>query len=226
MTSTTRRQHRNLDESLAFIKSLQWDAMTVIDVGAAWGTPELLHAFPNAYHIMIDPVPVYEERFRAILKKYKGEYHLLAMSDHPGEMYISVPKNGSVAGSQLSEYNPLGESLVVRVETLDTLFSDRDVAEPIIIKTDCQGYDMKCLKGGKEFLKRVDLAICEVNMFHPTARPDLPDFAETVITMSNLGFSAYDIVSYQTRPFDDALGYIDIVFANNHSMFRRRHQWI
>jgi len=226
MTVTTRRQHRSLDESLAFIKSLNWDAKTVIDIGAAWGTPELLHAFPDAYHILIDPVPIYEDRFKTILKKYKGEYHLLAVSNQPGEMYISVPNNGGEVGSQLTSCKfSSGNSLPVRVDTLDGLFVERCLAEPILIKTDCQGYDMHCLMGGKELMKKVDLAICEVNMFHPTGRPDLPDFTETITSMHGLGFVAYDLVSYQTRPLDDALGYIDIVFASEQSLFRKHHRW-
>jgi hypothetical protein len=43
--------------------------------------------------------------------------------------------------------------------------------------------------------------------------------------MRDLGFAVYDIVSYQTRPFDNALGYVDIVFAREDSAFRKHHRW-
>ena len=66
---------------------------------------------------------------------------------------------------------------------------------------------------GENYLKRADIAICDTNLFHPTGRPDLPDLGDAIVTMHELGFAVYDIVSYQTRPLDDALGYVDMVFA-------------
>src|SRR3989442_12701698 len=37
---------------------------TVIDVGAAYGTPALYAAFPDAYHVMIEPLADYEPSLR------------------------------------------------------------------------------------------------------------------------------------------------------------------
>jgi FkbM family methyltransferase len=220
---TTRRPMRTVEEFCAFMKSRGSIPQTVIDVGAAWGTQEILQPFPDAYHILIDPVPTYEPRMQQLLKKYKGEYHLIALSDVPGQMPLQVKKGNEVGASITSSGNT--DTIMVPVNTLDLLFENRSLPQPILIKTDCQGYDMHVMRGGRSFLKTVDIAICEVNMFHPTNRPDLPDFGDTVAIMRDLGFAAYDIVSYQTRPFDNALGYVDIVFAREDSAFRKHHRW-
>ena len=72
---STRRKPRELSESLSHISSLGITPKTVIDVGAAWGTPELLEAYPDAYHILIDPLPMYSDRLNQLLEKYTVEYH-------------------------------------------------------------------------------------------------------------------------------------------------------
>ncbi|MCC7253460.1 MAG: FkbM family methyltransferase [Hyphomicrobium sp.] len=195
----------------------------MIDVGAAWGTQEILQPFPDAYHVLIDPVPAYEARMKQLLGKYRGEYHLIGLSDQPGEMPMRVQKGGEVGAAFASSAG--GDTISVPVDTLDHLLGTREFESPILIKTDCQGYDMHVMRGGREFLRRVDVAVCEVNMFHPTGRADLPDFGDTITTMRNLGFAVYDIVSYQTRPFDNALGYVDVVFAREDGPLRKHHRW-
>lgn len=220
---TTRRPMRSLEEFCQYLIERDLTPGTVIDVGAAWGTQEILQPFPQAYHVLIDPVPTYEARMKQILGKYRGEYHLIALSDEPGEMPLRVQQGGEVGASLSSSAG--ANTIMVPVDTLDNLFGSRDFEGPILIKTDCQGYDMHVMRGGREFLKRVDVAVCEVNMFHPTGRPDLPDFGDIVVTMRDLGFAVYDIVSYQTRPFDTALGYVDLVFAREDGPLRKHHRW-
>lgn len=220
---TTRRPMRSLEEFCGYLIERGLAPKTVIDVGAAWGTQELLQPFSDAYHVLIDPVPAYEARMKQLLGKYRGEYHLIALSDEPGEMPMRVQKGGEVGASLASSAG--ADTISVPVDTLDRVFGARDFEGPILIKTDCQGYDMHVMRGGPEFLKRVDVAVCEVNMFHPTGRPDLPDFGDTVATMRDLGFAVYDIVSYQTRPFDNALGYVDLIFARDDGPLRKHHRW-
>lgn len=220
---STRRPLRSLEEFCSYLSGRGMAPKTVIDVGAAWGTHELLHSFPEAYHILIDPLPLYQERLQQLLQKYQGEYHAIALSDSPGRTHMRVLAGGELGAALATE--PNDNTIEVMVDTLDHLFVDRPLASPILLKTDCQGYDMHVLRGGKEFLRHVDVAVCEVNMFHPTGRPDLPQFGDTITSMRELGFAAYDIVSYQTRPFDNALGYIDIVFAREGCLLRKHHRW-
>lgn len=214
---------RSLEEFCDYLNQREFTPKTVIDVGAAWGTQELLQSFPSAYHILIDPVPIFEARLKKILTKYYGEWHRVALSDQPGTMSMKVDP-GNEVGASLSR-STTQETIEVNVDTMDRMFTDRELERPILVKTDCQGYDMYVMRGGKRFLKQVDVAVCEVNMFHPTGQPTLPDFSDTVMTMRSLNFSVYDIVSYQTRPFDDALGYVDLVFAHERSALRAFHQW-
>jgi FkbM family methyltransferase len=218
-----RRPMRDLKEFCEYLNQRNLTPETVIDVGACYGTPELYSSFPNSYHVLFEPVSALEPHLKAITDKYHGEYHLMALSDKVGESPMTVV-SGAPQGSSLIA-RPGAQTVMVPVQTLDNYFGNRDFKEPILLKTDCQGYDMHVMRGGRNFLKRVDVVVCEVNMFHPAGDDSLPDFGDSVIIMRELGFAVYDVVSYQSRPFDDALGYVDLVFARDNGPLRAHHRW-
>lgn len=196
---------------------------TVIDVGVHYGTPELQGGFPDAYHVLIEPLQELEPRMQSILKNIKGEYHMVACSSQSGDMDIFVPE--STAGATLITESGDARNRKISVKTLDCIFADRVLTGPILVKTDTQGYDLDVIKGGQALLKNVEVVVMEVNMFHPRGKPELPDFGEIVCWMREHGYSVYDIISYQQRPFDKALGYVDLVFVKTDGYFRKIHRW-
>jgi FkbM family methyltransferase len=220
----TRRAQRDLAEFVAYVKDGGFAPGTVLDVGTCYGTPELQHGFPDAYHLFFEPVAELEPRMKALTAKYRGEYHMLALGDEPGVLPMNIP-TGAYEASSLATAKTAQSTRSVPVETLDRLLEGRDLAGPILLKTDCQGYDLRVMKGARRFLQSVDLVVMEVNLFHPAGDPDLGDFAEITCWMRDHGFSVFDILSYQTRPFDSALGYVDLAFARTDGRFRTHHRW-
>jgi len=220
----TRRTPRDFEEFVTFIKGLGFHPGTVIDVGACYGTPELLHGFPEAYHVLFEPVAEQEARMKAITAKFRGEYHMIALGAEAGSFPMAV-KEGSLDGASLATAGNAKHTRDVPVDTLDGMFGSRDLEGPILLKTDCQGYDLNIMKGGTAFLKKVEVIVMEVNMFHPASNPALGDFGTIVSWMRDQGFSVYDIISYQIRPRDGALGYVDLVFVQTDGQFRKHHRW-
>lgn len=217
------KHSRNFSEFVDFIKSRGFNPGTVIDVGVHYGTSELQGGFPDAYHILIEPLQELEQRMKAILGKVKGEYHLVACSSQAGIMEIFVPD--STAGATLISELGHEKNRKIPVETLDLLCSNRELARPILLKTDTQGFDLEVVKGGVELLKDIEVVVMEVNMFRPRGRTNLPDFGEIVCWMRDHNFSVYDIISYQQRPFDGALGYVDLAFVKSDGSLRKHHRW-
>lgn len=218
-----RRPYRELDEFTAYLNERNFLPKTVIDVGACYGTIELLQGFADAYHILIEPLPAMEKYMKNILEKHRGEYHQLAVGEKQTTMELFVPKNG-MEGATLVQSQGL-DKISCKVNTLDHMFGDRHLEGPILLKTDCQGYDLNVMKGGEEFLKRVSVIVMEVNMFHPRGLVEFPDFGEIVCWMREHNFVVYDIISYQTRPLDNALGYVDLIFVPNDGPLREHHRW-
>ena len=221
----SRRQPRDFDEFVRFTKERGFDPGTVIDVGVCYGTPELLQGFPEAYFVLFEPVAELEGRMQALTAKYRGEYHMIALGAEAGSFPMSV-QPGAIHGATLATRADAKSARLVRVDTLDAVLGGRELDGPILLKTDCQGFDLNVVKGGTRFLDRVELVVMEVNMFNPGGIPGLGDFGEIVSWMRDHGFSVYDIISYQVRPFDNALGYVDLVFAKSAGQFRAHHRWI
>src|SRR5947199_5134856 len=46
----------------------------VFDVGVGWGTPELYEAFPQARHILVEPLVEYEPAIQQILDRYDADW--------------------------------------------------------------------------------------------------------------------------------------------------------
>jgi FkbM family methyltransferase len=220
----TRRPLREFEEFVGYVKARGFAPGTVIDVGVCYGTPELQQGFPEAHHIRFEPVAELEPRMQALTARYGGEYHMLALGAEPGQAPMRVPE-GAVQSATLADPGSGPEVRMVPVETLDRVLGARDLAGPVLLKTDCQGFDLNVMKGGVAVLARTDLVVMEVNMFHPAGDASLGDFGAIVGWMRAHGFAVYDILSYQTRPLDAALGYVDLAFVREDGPFRAEHRW-
>jgi len=202
---------------------------TVIDVGVCHGTPALQDGAPDAYHILIEPLAEMEPRLAAILRRRRGEYHLTALGARAGRAPMKVepgaPEGASLAGTgSIPADDPRLRE--VPVQTLRRLLAGRDLARPILLKTDCQGHDLEVLKGaGRALRRRLDMVVMEANLFHPAADPRLAHLGDIVATMRRWGFDVADILSYQPRPRDGALGYVDLAFLRADGPLRADHRW-
>lgn len=218
-----RREMRSFEEFCEYLKVMKFVPKTFIDVGTCYGTPELFNAFPQAYQILFEPVPELEERLKLLTTKFPGEYHMIALGDKPGTMTLHIPHDG-IEGATLVPGANLRD-VDVRVDTLDNVLGDRKLKSPVLLKTDCQGFDLNVIEGSKARLPDMDIVVMEVNLFHPRNNRSFPDFATIVTRMKELNFSVFDIISYQIRPRDDALGYVDLVFVRDDGPLRAHHSW-
>jgi len=218
-----RREIRSFEEFCEYLKLINYAPKTFIDVGVCYGTPELFNAFPDAYQILFEPVPELEERLKLLTNKFAGEYHMIALGDKTGNLTLHIPRDG-IEGATLVPGANLRD-IEVKVDTLDNVLGTRKFEGPILLKTDCQGFDLNVIEGGKQRLIDIDIVVMEVNLYHPRNNFAFPDFAAIVTRMKQLGYSVYDIISYQTRPRDEALGYVDLVFARDDCPLKAHHSW-
>ncbi|MDD9908778.1 MAG: FkbM family methyltransferase [Ahrensia sp.] len=220
---TTRRPHRDLAEFCAYLSHRNLAPSTVIDVGAGSGTVEWPQAFPEAHHIFIEPNPQLEERMEALTKKHRGEHHLVALSEVVGSRSMHVPEDAVQKTGLVLPDDAV--TIDVQVETLDGLIGGRELARPILLKTDCQWHDLQLLQGACNTLKWLDVVVVESATFRRYQDRPSPPLGDIVCWMREKGFAVFDIISYQTRPFDDALGRVDLVFAPENGPLRKHHRW-
>lgn len=197
---------------------------TIIDVGAASGTPALYEVFPESRHILIEPLEEYIPSLNTVVGQLeKAEYIIAAATATPGNVIINV--HPDLVGSSL--YKEEEDSDVNGIErtipgmTLDHICSERRAEEPYLIKIDTQGSELEVLKGAQTVLKGTELVILEVSFFEFFKGG--PQIYDCMMFMKERGFVAYDIFDLQYRLLDGAMSQADIAFVRDESKLRNYH---
>ena len=173
----SRRNMRMLDDLCEHLIDRDFAPKTFIDVGVCYGTPELFNTLPDAYQILIEPIPDLEERLKLLTTKFRGEYHMIAVADEAGMMTLNIPED-AIEGATLVPGDGQRQ-IEVPIDTLDNVLGDREFEKPILLKTDCQGFDLKVIEGAKTRLPDIDVVVMEVNLYHPRGNKEFPDFTQS-----------------------------------------------
>jgi FkbM family methyltransferase len=148
---------------------------TVIDVGANVGQFAVAAAmvFPNAAIHTFEPDPKSVERLRANTSSLRNvTIYPIGLGDSEGTVELRVNSH-SLSSSILQlatahraafpEAREIG-TVTVKLSTLDSIFSQIELATPVLLKLDVQGYEAMTLRGGTETLKRVQYAVLEASL--------------------------------------------------------------
>ena len=174
---------------------------TVIDVGVATGTPELYETFPQAFHLLIEPLienQSYLEAWKA--KLAHCDYILGAAAQNSGHLKINV--HPDLVGSSL--YKEAEGEAVDGVEreistiTLDEASQQFHCSGPYLIKIVLEVSFFEFFKGA------------------PTAW----DYFQF---MSDRGFVIYDIFDISYRLLDRAMSQANVAFVPAQSIYRQNH---
>ncbi|MBD2081299.1 FkbM family methyltransferase [Leptolyngbya sp. FACHB-17] len=199
---------------------------TVIDVGAATGTPELYRAFPQAHHLLIEPleenVPYLEQWIQDL---EHAEYVLAAATAQRGEITINVHPDlvGSSIYKEDEDSDVNGYERAVPALPLDEIVLEKKLEAPYLIKIDTQGSELDVLQGATALLQKTDLIILEVSFFDffqggPTAF-DCFQF------MKERGFVIYDIFDLGYRMLDNAMAQANMAFVREDGVLRKEHYY-
>jgi FkbM family methyltransferase len=197
---------------------------TIIDVGAARGTPALYEVFPESRHLLIEPLEEYIPDLNSlVLKIDKAEYIIAAATATPGNIVINVHPDlvGSSLYKEDEDSNVNGVERTIPGMTLDDICSDRATEGSYLLKIDTQGAELDVLKGAKTMLQDTELVILEVSFFEFFKGG--PQVYDCMTFMKECGFVAYEIFGLQYRLLDGAMSQVDIAFTREQSNLRKYH---
>lgn len=210
-----------------FVRSLGFEAGTVIDVGVGFGTPWLYESFPGSYFLLVEPNDAFVDDLERICAQYSGEYHLFAAGDRAYTESLGVDTRTPTSSSLLTAVRGVADSeravrtaaKEVPVRPLDSIYRE-SLTKPFLIKLDVEGFEVIALKGAKKFLANAEMVVQEVSVrdrFFGGSR-----FSDVVSFMSSEGFQLFDVIDLVQRE-DGPLVYLDAVFVREGSSLWSRH---
>ncbi len=226
-TADAKAIHRqSLRGVLEHSKSMGFSPGTVIDVGAANGTFELYETFPDARHLLIDPLEENSSCLETIVKSLLNAEYIIAAATHKnGSVNINVHPDlhGSSLYLECEDSDVNGVPRSVPAITLDDLYEERCLKGPFLIKIDVQGAELDVLRGAVNLLEFTDYIILETSLFGFFVGG--PQFSDIVEFMKIYGFVVYDFLCCQYRPLDGAMSQVDLVFVKENGLFRKYHYY-
>jgi FkbM family methyltransferase len=194
---------------------------TVIDVGAANGTPDLYAAFPNAHHVMMEPLAEFGPALNQLIKSMRSAQVIMGVaSSEAGEAILHV--HPDLVGSSLllepEESDVNGVERKVPAFRLDDLVTEHKLTAPFVLKLDTQGSELAVLEGARDLLPSCDLILMEVSCF--AFFEGGPLMHDSIQYLLERGFCVYDIYDIQYRPLDGALSQADIAFVRTDGPLR------
>ena len=218
------KPRRDLYDFLVHIRRVGFRPATVIDVGVADGTFELYQVFPEARHLLVEPMAEFEDALKFICRRYNAVYVIAAASDKEGStgIHFSGDLHGASLLQEMTEEGRAGVGIrQVRVARLDTLATAHGTSGPYLIKVDVQGSELTVLDGAVGLLPHAEVIVLETSLFRFKAGGPVLD--EVIAYMKQRGFAPYEILGGHTRPLDGALAQVDMAFVKKDGQFRRRH---
>jgi FkbM family methyltransferase len=196
---------------------------TVIDVGAAYGTPDLYSNFPDAHLVFLEPLKEFQYDLQSI-KDSRGKCTIIqaGASSKTGKGLINVHSDlvgSSVFFERNEEVDINGIQREIDFIRLDEMAIDLRLEPPYLIKVDTQGSEMNVIEGASSILESTCGIIMELSLFEFFEKAPL--FHEVVTYMQSLEFIVYDIVELKYRPYDSALGQVDVLFVPINSNQRK-----
>jgi FkbM family methyltransferase len=217
---------RTAEEVLDHAVSLGFRPGTVIDVGVAYGTPELYEAFPDARHLLIEPLAEYEEALGLIARRHRAEVVLAAAGPEPGTVTINVhraPALSSTLGAWRGEGGGESRQREVPVVRVDDAVAERSLPAPYLLKVDVEGGELRVLDGAPNVLDQAELVLLEVSLFELV--PGAPLLHDVVAYMRERSFVVYELYGGHVRPLDGALAMINLAFVREDGRFRREQSY-
>jgi FkbM family methyltransferase len=198
----------------ANIRKEGFDPATVVDVGAGRGTPVLYNAYPEARHVLLEPLAELEPQVRPIAEQ-RGEYVMTAVGAADGMAVMNVEPRGLLSSSlneavwrEEDPQHPV-ERREVPIATLDTLRERHRWTPPFGLKIDTEGHEDQVILGATRFLEDTQFVLAEISI--SKRFEGSYTFAEFIALMDSRGFELCDVFRVMKYTPDEA-SFVDALF--------------
>jgi FkbM family methyltransferase len=228
-----RTPNQNISTIERFLADLSQRGLSVrgiLDVGANYGVwmQTALQRFPDAAGIVIEPQVEMVPWLTALCKDHPQVHFVHAGAGRsPGELVQTIWAD--LAGSSfLPTIEPAkiasGEQRKTPIITIDDLLASMPDFQPDLVKLDIQGFELEALAGATCLFGKTEVFIIETSLF--SFMPNQPICREIIEFMATRNYEIYDITEVLRRPYDGAMGQMDLAFAKKDGILRSSNRWL
>ncbi len=198
-------------KALSLLRGRGFRPATVIDVGAQTGTPPLYEVFPDAHHVLIEPVAENEPALQTLCAQLRSaEYRIAAIARQDGMVSLVVSDDRLYSSVVPEESEGSASRLrTVPAVSLDSLCADGRYGRPMLVKIDVDGLELEVLAGASSLMEPGSVFVIEATVAGDDAR-----LARIIGAMAPYGFCVWDIVDPLYRPGDERLWQVDLVMVH------------
>jgi len=210
---------RGFPAALAHARGAGLAPRTVFDVGVGRGTPWLYAAFPDARHVLFEPLATFGADLDRLAEELNADVHRVALSNRSGtatfRRHVDFPTSSSLydidpqfdAYTRRVQRQHRFEEQTVPLATLDEL---NRYEPPFVLKLDVEGAERDVIEGAGNTLRSTELLIAEISVMR--RRRDEPVFADMIGLLDSAGFELFDIPEL-AQAADGTLRYLDAAFV-------------
>jgi len=206
---------RRIEDQSWHVGSAADHVATLIDIGAARGTPEFSSLNAAAKLFQVDPLEEYQVWWQRTLERRAGGYEIAALGNEIGTIELTVDLD-SLTKSSILEHTKLTRRdrrttrRIVPLTTLDELVSRRGLDPPFGIKIDTEGFELEVVKGASETLSKTHFVVAETSV--QKRFEGSYTFEGFVAEMCNRGFLVANVLN--ARPDRSGLvRFMDILYT-------------
>ena len=211
------------------LKLRGFECSHILDVGAhsaVWARTAK-KVFPDAVIYLIEPLKELESNLRKFTEDYpSSKYFLNGAGSKEETLYMTVSEALEGANFLQEENIYLKNSSVqreIKIITIDSLIQKKEIEIPQLVKMDIQGFELEALKGADLLFGKTEAFILEASFYEFIK--GTPLVSEVITFMSDKGYELYDFAGFLRRPYDRALGQMDICFARKNGFLRSSDNW-
>jgi FkbM family methyltransferase len=195
----------------------------IINVGANKGDWSEMAStiYPQSSFFLIEPQEEHAKDLDNFFKNHEGKWYLGGAGAENGELKLSVWDD--LAGSSFLSGEGGKNQRTVPVFSLNSLVTDRGMPIPDLCKIDVQGFEIEVLKGASSLIGKTEVFILESSLFE--FNKNQPLLIDIINYMSQRNYAIYDFAGFLNRPYDMALGQLDICFVLENSLLRQNKSW-
>lgn len=156
----------------AYLRKFEFTPDVVFDVGVEKGTPYLYAAFPDAHHVLIDPLSESRDAVAAKGLAISHEFHCCAVGAQEGSAVLNIPSFKKGVRHAMSSFGERTDSMSKRitaveqrdvpVRRLDDIAADHE--GQFGLKIDTEGHELAVLQGASTMLDACAFVILELSV--------------------------------------------------------------